>query len=105
MNPLEKFINLTICEVSLDCFEEKHTFFFKSYLTYCSAMNLSLKDGKLSKRETTDIMAIMDMLDKIYSMTAEENGFYIAKYFAKCDYELYENNVRLTRHCFPNSHD
>jgi len=103
MNSLDNFIYLTICEASLDCFDKNQFKSFKTYSSYCSNMNLSLKDGKLNKREMTDIMEIMDILDKIYSMTIDENGFYIAKYFATCDFELFEKNVRLTRICFPHS--
>jgi hypothetical protein len=99
MNNYDKFVYLTICEISLPMVKKTQ---YVSYSSYCRGMNLSLKDGDLSFREKGDINKIWVVLDKIYCMSREDTGKYISDYFANMVYLSCEISVKLTKEYFPN---
>jgi len=102
MNKYENYIFLTICEVSLDLFRKTD---FQTYSNYCRTMNMSLKDGKLSKREKSDFIEISNMVDKIYSLGYDLCAQYIVAYFDSNRCQDFEMSVRLTKEYFPLSSD
>ena len=99
MEVYEAHIFMMICEISLDlCKKTK----FVSYGSYCRDMNMSILNKQLSGREINDISVIGNTIEKIYSLSKEEVGDYIARYFASGSCETYGNAIRLTNEYFPN---
>jgi hypothetical protein len=78
MNKLDNYILLTICEVSLKQFKKSH---YMTFVNYCVGMGHAIKSGNLGTKEKSDLTEIMSTLDKIYGLSNEEAGVYIADYF------------------------
>ena len=87
----DNFVYMTICETSFDLFKKTH---FLTYRNYCQTLKLSIRDGKLSKKEMGDINHIADVLDKIYTMDRKSTGMYISDFFEKEKYLKFEKPVR-----------
>ncbi len=94
MNKYRNHIFLTICEVSLDCFEKS---VYLSYVNYCRHMNICLKNGDISGKQKNDILKIVAELDLVYSMNDEETNNYILDFFGSNVIHLFEKSVRLTK--------
>jgi hypothetical protein len=92
------YVYLTLCEISFELFRKTN---FTTYSGYCSEMNQALKDNNLCKRDKTHIVAMVDGLEKIFSMGDELTSQYIIDYFDSgrcCDFE---RAVRNTKEFFP----
>ena len=80
MSKYDNYIFLTICEVSY-----KHYKFtnYSSYPEYCKGMSMVLNGvytpAKSDKRMINDVI---QLLDTVYSLSAEVTGKYIGDYFA-----------------------
>ena len=98
MNKYDNYVFLTICEVSMKCFEKS---VFLSYVNYCRTMSSYLKDGNLNKQQTHDIIRVIEELDLIYSMNDNDRSNYILDYFASDRILDFEKCVRLTKEFYP----
>jgi hypothetical protein len=78
MNKLKYFIFMSICEVSLELFNDS---MYSNYINYCKGMSTSIDNGNLSKKEKNDIIIITKYLDLIYGFGEEEIATYIVSYF------------------------
>lgn len=78
MNKLDTYIHLTICEVAMKEFKNTN---YSSFVNFCKGIGYSLNHGDLSSREKSCIIAIVNMLDKIYTMDADTTGRYISDFF------------------------
>ena len=97
MTKFDNYVFMTICETSFDLFKKSQ---FSTYVNYCKTLNLSLKSGKLDRKETADIIKISNDLVLIYGFDDETCGRYIAEYF-DCDrYADFQKIVIMTREYF-----
>jgi len=65
-------------------------------------MTASLRDAKLSKKETSDIIEISTVLEKIFGLDGKTRGFYISNFFILEKYLVFEMAIRTTKEHFPN---
>ena len=101
MSKFDNRVYLTICDVSMKCFEASK---FTNYYNYCCDMNLGLKSNSVvGKSKTIALVEIIKMLDIIYSMDDETTGKYIFDYFSSDKVREFEKCVLLNREAFPYS--
>jgi len=96
MNKFRNYIYMTICETSIELFEQTN---FRTYINYCRCMGTSLSSKNLSVTEKNHILKIFDVLEKIYSLTEVESANFIYDYF-NLDIEriiTIEKVIRLTK--------
>ena len=100
MSKYDNYIYLTICEVSLESYKDTN---FSTYVEYCKQMSKSLMDGDISKRDRRDIEKVVNILDKVFSLSPEDTGGVIADYFSLPSdrHMIFEKAVRMTKECFP----
>lgn len=94
----DNYVFLTICEITYETFKDSG---FSTHANYCRTLGSSLNDNVLLKKEKRTILAIMDELEALFSMTHEESSMYIVRYFNEGQYNNFETSVRLTKECFP----
>lgn len=78
MNKLDNYIFLTICEVSLKQFKKSR---YTTFVNYCVGMGHAIKSANLGRTEHVALIEIGITLEKIYGLSDEEAGVYIADYF------------------------
>ena len=98
MSKLNNRIYTTICEVSLERFKKSK---FLTYVAYCRDMGISLNDNSLSKQQKTDLIYVIEMLEKVYSLDLEKIGKYMKDYFNSNNVRELERTVILTQEAFP----
>jgi hypothetical protein len=98
MSKLDNRIYTTICEVSLERFKKSK---FLTYVGYCRDMGVSMNDNSLSRQQKTDLILVIEMLQKIYSLDFESIGKYMKDYFNSDNVRDFEKAVVLTQETFP----
>jgi hypothetical protein len=78
MNKYDKYVYLTICEISLDCFKKSK---FISYTNYCRNFGINLRLGDLSKEQMKDLIRIGNYVDEILSMDDSSIAGYLVDFF------------------------
>ena len=94
----DNFVYLTICEASFDLFKESNCM---TYQNYCNLFKFSIQDGKLSKKEMSDIAFIIKFVDKVFSMDYETTAMYVKNFFILEKYKKFEMPVRYTLEFYP----
>ena len=78
MNKLDNYIFLTICEVSLKQFKKSR---YMTFVNYCGGMGHAIRSANLGRTERADLTEIGITLEKVYGLSDDEAGIYIADYF------------------------
>ena len=78
MNKYKNYIYLAICEITIDSYNGSN---YSSYSEYCKGMSFSLKKGYLNAREKHNLVSIINMLEKIFSLEQKEIDVIIGDYF------------------------
>lgn len=96
----ENYIYLTICEVSIKLFEESE---YSDYNDYCESLKLRMKDNTLLRKQSSNIMSIVNHLYTIYALNREESIEYIIKFLNSDKIKDFELSVRVFKIFFPHS--
>ena len=92
MSKLDNRIYLTICEVSLERFKKSK---FITFMNYCKDLGMSLNDGTLSGKQKADLIEVIEMLDKIYSMDEVTTAKYLSDFYNSDNIRQFEKAVLL----------
>jgi hypothetical protein len=100
MNKLDNYIFLTICEVSLKQFKKSR---YMTFVNYCVGMGHAIKSANLGRTEHAALTEIGITLEKIYGLSDDEAGMYIADYFFFENEKIiqFEKAVRSTLEFYP----
>jgi hypothetical protein len=100
MSKYDNHIYLTICEASLELFKKS---VFLTYLNYCRNLGSALNNDLLTKNQNRDIIKLIEVLDKIFTLSPEDTGKYIYDYFNLNIEKLieFEKSVKITQNVFP----
>jgi hypothetical protein len=100
MSKYDNIIYLAICEASVEFYHKTN---FSNYQEYCKGIARSLNIGSVNSREKMDILTIINSLDKVFSMSSEENGRYLSQYFnlPSNKHAEFQEVVLTTRRLFP----
>tara|TARA_R110000782_G_scaffold21110_1_gene56879 strand:- start:301 stop:621 length:321 start_codon:yes stop_codon:yes gene_type:complete len=100
MSKYSNHIYLIICEESLKHFKKSK---FLTYRNYVKNIGDAFNNDSLTRQHSKDITNIIDVLDKIFTMSSEDTGNYIFDYFNMPTEEIikYEKSVKLTEALFP----
>lgn len=100
MSKYENHIFLTICEASIELYKKS---VFLTYVNYCRNMGSSLRSDLLTKNQNVDIIKIINVLDKIFTLSGEDTGKYIYDYFNLDSEKIieFEKCVKITQNVFP----
>jgi hypothetical protein len=93
MNKYDKYVYLTICEISLDCFKKSK---FISYTNYCRNFGINLRLGDLSKEQMKDLIRIGNYVDEILSMDDSSIAGYLVDFFGSDVISEFEKYARLS---------
>ena len=102
MNKYRNYVYLSICEISLVTFKKSG---YVDYEKYCKSLFDSCKNGLLTRREKTDIIAITKRIELIYSMGGNETANYIIDYLRSDRVNEFKDYVVMSQELFPNSTD
>jgi len=100
MSKYDNYIFLTICEVTLDAYNNSN---YSTYAEYCKGFAISLENGQLNSREKHTLVTIMSCLDKVFSLTDADTSNYISAYFSlpPIRHTEFQSIVRQTNKLFP----
>lgn len=100
MSKLDNYIFLSICEKSLEIFNNSH---FLTYNGFCRTLKASIEIENLNHVDFYIIDTINEYLQTIYSLTPEDSYNYIIDFFLKEKYINLEYATKLLFEFFKNS--
>jgi len=100
MSIYDKLVYLTICEAAYNRFEKGR---FLTFTSYCKNLYTSIDLKNLSYNEKQDLLFLINMVDKIYSMSYDETNKYILSFLNLENIQDYEKCVRMELEYFPST--
>lgn len=92
-------INLKICEIVLQRFENTN---FSAFNSYCYLIKRALENENLTAKQTQDIFIILEMLNELFNFNDADAFEYVYDFFIEESYKSFGEVVKLTETYFPN---